>query len=309
MLFYSFFLKSPFFKFLLLSNLATQLLSMHIISNKQELKALVNKAIQSKIKIGFVPTMGALHQGHLSLVDFSLKNTDITISSIFVNPTQFNNADDFRNYPHDLKKDFTKLEKAGCHAVFTPSEKEMYPEKDNRAFDFDGLDKVMEGEYRPGHFNGVAQIVSKLFDAVTPQKAFFGQKDFQQVAIIKKMVEKLDYQIEVVACPIIREADGLAMSSRNQLLTPQHREAAPIINRVLTDSLKKIGSFKNTGQIKDWVVQEINKYPLLRVEYFEIVDEATLKQIDQIKDHIGFIGCIAVWAGNVRLIDNIIYNY
>ncbi len=282
---------------------------MQIISSKKELKLFVDRTIQNKMKIGFVPTMGALHQGHLSLISHSLIETDITISSIFVNPTQFNNSDDLKNYPRNLKKDFAMLEKAGCHVVFTPPEKEMYPEKDDRTFNFDGIDAIMEGEHRPGHFTGVAQIVSKLFDAVNPHKAFFGQKDFQQVAIIKKMVEKLNYKVEIVACPIIREPNGLAMSSRNQLLTNKHREAAPLINKILKSSLQKIHSFNNIEQIKNWVINEINKSPLLKVEYFEIVDTKTLKKIEHIQSHNCFTGCIAVWAGKIRLIDNIIYNY
>ncbi len=282
---------------------------MQIISSKKELKIIIDKAIQKKMVVGFVPTMGALHQGHLSLINHSLANTDITISSIFVNPTQFNNADDLDKYPRNLKKDFSMLEKAGCHVVFTPSKKEMYPKKDIRTFDFDDIDKTMEGEHRPGHFNGVAQIVSKLFDIVKPQKVFFGQKDFQQVAIIKKMVKKLNYKVEIVACPIIREPDGLAMSSRNQLLTTEHRKTAPLINKVLKASLQKIHSFNSIEQIENWVIKEINKSPLLKVEYFNIVDETTLKKIKHIELHNCFIGCIAVWTGNIRLIDNIIYNY
>ena len=282
---------------------------MYIIKTKQELKVFVDSVKQKNRVVGFVPTMGALHNGHLSLVDYSLNNTDITISSIFVNPTQFNNSDDLKNYPRVIEDDIKMLEKAGCHVVFIPSDDEMYPEKDTRTFDFDGLDMVMEGEHRPGHFNGVAQIVSKLFDAVEPHKAFFGQKDFQQIAIIKKMTEKLNYKIEIVSCPIVREVDGLAMSSRNQLLTKKHREAAPSINKILKESVKRFNGGADVNKIKDWIVGEVEKSSLLKLEYFEIVDEISLKPAKQINENDCFIGCIAVWAGSVRLIDNIIFNY
>lgn len=282
---------------------------MYVIKTKQELKVFVNSVKQKNRIIGFVPTMGALHIGHLSLIDNSLNNTDITISSIFVNPTQFNNSDDLKNYPRVINDDIRMLEKAGCHAVFIPSDEEMYPEEDTRIFDFDGIDKIMEGEHRPGHFNGVAQIVSKLFDAVEPHKAFFGQKDFQQVAIIKKMTEKLNYKIEIIACPIMREDDGLAMSSRNQLLTKQHRDAAPAIYKVLKESVKRFNLDADVIKIKDWIVSEVEKLPLLKLEYFEVVDELTLEPAKQIIKGGCFIGCIAVWSGSVRLIDNIIYNY
>jgi len=282
---------------------------MLVFKTKPELSAFVNEAKKNSDIVGFVPTMGALHQGHLSLIYQSLTNTDVTIASIFVNPTQFNNADDLKNYPRDLKKDLELLKHAGCHAVFVPDEAEMYPEKDNRIFDFDGIDKVMEGEHRPGHFNGVAQIVSKLFDAVKPEKAFLGQKDFQQIAIIKKMVSKLNFNIEIIACAIIRESDGLAMSSRNQLLTKEHRLVAPHIYRVLQESVFKARELKSSSKVKEFVINELNSINLLKIEYFEIVNAETLVSVEQISGDSGHIGCIAVWAGKVRLIDNIIYNY
>ena len=282
---------------------------MKVFNTKHELSAYVLEADKNKMLIGFVPTMGALHNGHLSLIKHSKSNSDITIASIFVNPTQFNNPNDLQNYPKNIKKDIELLEKVGCDVVFIPSEKEMYPEKDIRVFDFDNIDKVMEGEYRPGHFNGVAQIVSKLFDMVKPQKAFFGQKDFQQIAVLKKMVEKLKLQVEIVACPIIRENDGLAMSSRNQLLGIEHRKAASIIYKVLSKSINKSKTLANSDLLKKWVISEINKSPLFEVEYFDIVDSLTLQPVKQIRNNNDHIGCIAVWADKVRLIDNIIYNY
>jgi len=282
---------------------------MEVFNTIQNIKSFVDKHKNNNKTVGFVPTMGALHQGHLSLIDKSIADTDITIASIFVNPTQFNNPDDLKNYPRNIDVDLKLLEKQGCHAVFIPSEQEMYPEKDTRIFDFDGLDLLMEGEHRPGHFNGVAQIVSKLFDVVNPHKAFFGQKDFQQVAIIRKMVEKLNYNIDIVACNIIREPDGLAMSSRNLLLTPEHRRVAPIIYKTLLHSNNFFNTFTSVEELKDFVYSQINNTGLLNVEYFEIVDEKTLQPVKELKKIQRMVGSIAVWAGKVRLIDNIIYNY
>jgi pantoate--beta-alanine ligase len=278
---------------------------MQIFKTKQELSTFIDK-VKKDNRIGFVPTMGALHEGHLSLVRCSLKSTDKTIVSIFVNPTQFNNLDDLKKYPRDIDRDIEMLEKEGVHVVFAPSEQEMYPKEDNRVFDFDGIDKVMEGQYREGHFNGVAQIVSKLFDAVQPHEVFLGQKDFQQVSIIKKMVEKLNYDIKIVSCPIIREKDGLAMSSRNALLKKQYREEAILINKVLQESITIFNNYKDIERVKEWVIREINKSTLLELEYFDVVDGATLKESNTVDDNL--VGCVAVWAGDVRLIDNVILN-
>ena len=281
---------------------------MYVLKTTQELTVFVNDIKQDNKTVGFVPTMGALHDGHLSLITYSLQATDVTISSIFVNPTQFNNPDDLKNYPRIIDKDIKILKKAGCHAVFIPSEDEMYPENDTRIFDFDGIDEIMEGKHRAGHFNGVAQIVSKLFDAVEPHKAFFGQKDFQQVAIIKIMTEKLNYKIDIIACPTIREDDGLAMSSRNKLLTKPHRDSAPIIYRTLKNATLKFSKEKDISKIKDWIALEISKSELLELEYFDVVNELTLNPVKSAHEDGDWIGCIAVWAGSVRLIDNIIFN-
>ncbi|MDA3894284.1 MAG: pantoate--beta-alanine ligase [Salinivirgaceae bacterium] len=281
---------------------------MQVCKTGQELSMLRDAKRSEKKIIGFVPTMGALHKGHISLIHESISSSNITVASIFVNPTQFNNPSDLKNYPRDLQKDLELLENAGCNIVFVPSVEEMYPAIDTRVFDFDDLDKVMEGQHRPGHFNGVAQIVSKLFDAVKPHKAFFGLKDFQQVAIIKKMTEKLSYNIEIIACPIVREPDGLAMSSRNLLLENKYRELAPLIYAILKESVIKLRT-DSPLNVKKWVTKMIGNEPLLELEYFDIVDRWTLKSVEQNSTKDSLIGCIAVWAGNVRLIDNIIYNY
>lgn len=248
--------------------------------------------------------MGALHNGHLSLVNKCRQESDVTIVSIFVNPTQFNDPKDLANYPRKIEDDLALLEKAGADFVFTPDVKEIYPAPDTRVFDFGRLDKVMEGVHRPGHFNGVAQVVSRLFDIVECDKAFFGEKDFQQMAIIRDMVKRLGYNIEIIGCPIIRESDGLAMSSRNLLLTPEHRAAAPTIYKTMkycaeNARLSSVESFKKK------VIDTINSNPLLEVEYFDVVNADTLQSITSWNDAPKIRGCIAVHAGDIRLIDNI----
>jgi pantoate--beta-alanine ligase len=249
--------------------------------------------------------MGALHEGHLSLAARARKENDMVVVSIFVNPTQFNDQSDLANYPRTLQADADKLKASGCDLVFAPSVKEMYPEKDTRTFDFGLLDKVMEGAFRAGHFNGVAQIVSKLFDVVQPRRAYFGEKDFQQLAIIRYMAQKLQYSIEIVGCPIVREADGLAMSSRNVRLTPAQRRIVPVIAQTLLASRGKI-VHTPLDELKQWVTDTINQTEGLKVEYFEIVDKNTLQAADIFRVN-ALQGCIAVHAGNIRLIDNISY--
>ncbi len=280
---------------------------MEVFYTKQELTGFINKTKSQNKSIGFVPTMGALHRGHLSLIESSHLKCEVTIASVFVNPTQFNDKNDLKNYPRNLEQDLEKLAQLNCHAVFIPSEEEMYPENDTRIFDFDGMDSLMEGEHRPGHFNGVAQIVSKLFELVQPDVAFFGQKDFQQVAIIRKMVEKGQFPIEIESCPIIREEDGLAMSSRNLLLSPEHRKAAPLINKTLKQAFEKAQDLP-LETLKKWVIETINESNVLKVEYFDVVDELTLVRASKLDKGNSCVGCIAVWAGNVRLIDNIVFN-
>jgi pantoate--beta-alanine ligase len=254
--------------------------------------------------VGFVPTMGALHQGHLSLVDICKSMCDITVASIFVNPTQFNDMGDYQRYPRTLEKDEAILEKAGCDIVFTPAENEIYPETDKRIFDFGELDKVMEGKFRPGHFNGVAQVVSRLFDIVNPNKSFFGQKDFQQVSIIKNMVKQLNLTTEIVVCPIVREPDGLAMSSRNVLLSERQREEAVTISQALFDTKKQVIATP-IDEIKSEAVRKINSSPELRVEYLEIVDANTLQPVTEWDDSAEIFACVAVHVGKIRLIDNV----
>lgn len=257
--------------------------------------------------IGFVPTMGALHRGHISLVEKSVAENDITVVSIFVNPTQFNDKNDLANYPRTLDKDLKLLGDNGCDLVFIPSVEEMYPEEDKRRFTFGFIEDVMEGKHRPGHFNGVAQIVSKLFDVVPAQKAYFGEKDFQQVAIIRKLVADCNISVEIIACPIFREKDGLAMSSRNMLLSEVQRNNAPVIFQTLKKSTGLIKEY-SVSEVKKFVTDTINKNPELETEYFDIVDELTLKSIESWSQEGNKIGCIAVKVGKIRLIDNIRYN-
>lgn len=275
---------------------------MKVFSKRTELSEALSAGEGS---IGFVPTMGALHEGHLSLVGQCRATCDRVVVSIFVNPTQFNDPDDLKNYPRTVEADLALLEKAGADLVYTPSVEDIYPEPDTRVFDFAGLDKVMEGAHRPGHFNGVGQVVSRLFEIVKPNKAFFGEKDFQQLAIIRHMVRTNGYPVRIEGCPIVRGEDGLALSSRNALLTPEHRKAAPLIYKALGEGAARARTRKaSIGEIKTLVTDMIERNPLLRVEYFDIVDAATLKGITQWSD-APMRGCIAVHAGRVRLIDNI----
>ena len=254
--------------------------------------------------IGFVPTMGALHEGHISLVERARKECDTVVVSVFVNPTQFNDKNDLKNYPRTPEADAAMLEAAGVDYVLFPSVEEIYPEPDTRVFDFGQVDKVMEGATRPGHFNGVAQVVSRLFAIVEPDKAYFGEKDFQQIAVIRAMVAQLGLTLEIIDCPIIRDTDGLARSSRNTLLTPEHRAAAPHIYEVLSAAVAKIGDM-TPHQLTEWVVAEVEKSPLLKVIYFQAVDALSLQQVGSWEESERIQGCIAVQAGEIRLIDNI----
>ena len=277
---------------------------MKILKSSIELKKELEHLKAEGQKIGFVPTMGALHEGHLSLIECADQEDDIIVVSIFVNPTQFNDKGDYNKYPRILEKDLQTLNNVKCDFVFTPSEEEMYPEEDGRQFDFGKLDKVMEGQHRPGHFRGVALIVSKLFDIVKPHKAYFGEKDFQQVAVIRHITKQLSYNIEIIACPIIREKDGLAMSSRNMRLTDEQRANVSLIYQTLFQS-KEMSQKMSVSETKDWVICAINKNPLLDVEYFEIVDELRLEPIRDWNQKGNKVGCIAVHVGNIRLIDNV----
>ena len=258
------------------------------------------------LKIGFVPTMGALHEGHLSLLEMAGTMSDSVVVSIFVNPNQFNDSRDLANYPRTLEADMELLSTYRCEYVFYPSVEEIYPVPDTRIFEFGNLETIMEGKFRPGHFNGVAQVVSRLFEIVRPDMAFFGRKDFQQLAIIKDLVRQLKLSIDIIACEIVREADGVAMSSRNKLLLPQHREAAPLIFRTLQEA-KVLALDKPVAEVREFVMNSINSSSLLKVEYFDIVDDTTLLSIENWNDPGIKVGCIAVFAGKVRLIDNQIF--
>jgi len=277
---------------------------MEIIDNKNSLQNILKDLKKQGSSVGFVPTMGALHEGHLSLIKRSNKENNITVVSIFVNPTQFNDQEDYKRYPRIISDDIKKLERVKCDFLFTPTKEEMYPEEDKREFDFGNLDKVMEGAHRPGHFRGVALIVSKLFEIVNPHKAYFGEKDFQQVAIIKHLTKQLDFDIDIISCPIVREEDGLAMSSRNTLLSEDQRKNVSLISKILFESVNKM-KLVSLSETKDWVIRKINENPFLKVEYFEIVDSESLEPIMDWNQSNNITGCIAVHVGNIRLIDNI----
>lgn len=279
---------------------------MKIVNSIQELKRYLAEERQHNKQIGFVPTMGALHNGHLSLVKRCVEENDVCVVSIFVNPTQFNDKNDLATYPRTLDKDSALLEPTGCDYVFAPTETEMYPEPDTRTFDFGTVSAVMEGARRPGHFNGVAQIVSKLFYVVEPDNAYFGEKDFQQIAVIRAMVKQLNIPVKINACPILREDDGLALSSRNVRLTPEQRQKAPLIARTLKESTNfAVG--KSVQETIDYVVNTINADPVMHVEYYEIVDGITMESIKDWSDTKYAVGCVTVYCGEVRLIDNVRY--
>ena len=279
---------------------------MKIVNSIKELRLQLDEDKQKGKKVGLVPTMGALHAGHISLVKRCVAENDVCVVSIFVNPTQFNNPNDLLTYPRTLDEDCQLLESSGCTYVFAPSVEEMYPEPDNRVFDFGTVAQVMEGARRPGHFNGVAQIVSKLFYAVKPDVSYFGEKDFQQIAVIRAMVKQLEIPVEIVDCPIQRESDGLALSSRNTRLTPEQRQKAPVIARTLKESITFVPE-KSVQQVIDYVVSTLNNVPDMSVEYFEIVDGNTLESISNWSDTTFPVGCITVYCGEVRLIDNVKY--
>ena len=278
---------------------------MQVVKHINELRLVVNDKRKEGLSIGFVPTMGALHQGHLSLVEQAGKQTGFVVVSIFVNPTQFNDKGDLERYPRNLQKDIDLLDQSSCGLIFAPEAEEIYPEPDTRQFDFGVLEQVMEGKFRPGHFNGVAQVVSTLFEIVQPDKAFFGQKDFQQLAIIQEMVRKLNLPVEVISCPIIRENDGLAMSSRNMLLDPEQRANAAHISATLFAALHKTKQL-SVDELCKWVIDRINKNQFLNSEYFEIVNTKTLLPVKSWEDPCQKVGCVAVQCGKIRLIDNII---
>lgn len=282
---------------------------MKIAKTKAELVAELDIIRENKC-VGFVPTMGGLHAGHLSLVNRCKKDCDVTVVSVFLNPTQFNDPNDLKTYPHNTEDDIRLLEEAGVDVVFLPTPEEMYEEGEVAPdYEIGKVAEVMEGAHRPGHFRGVVWVVSKLFRLVKPNKAFFGLKDFQQIAVVKRMVElSPDMEgLEIVSCPVIREEDGLAMSSRNRKLNAEERAAAPEIYRALQEGVKAKLSGRSVDAVHTQVVQQINGNPLLTVEYFSIVDGTTLEEIKEWK--AGAVGCITVFCGEeVRLIDHISFD-
>jgi pantoate--beta-alanine ligase len=278
---------------------------MQLFQTINEVRQHIAGLKEEGVSIGFVPTMGALHEGHLELVRQASRENDKVVVSIFVNPIQFNNTEDLEKYPRTLEADLAKLVTTHCSFVFAPSADEMYPEPDTTEFDFGNLDKVMEGQFRPGHFKGVGIVVKKLFEIVTPDKAYFGEKDYQQLAIIKHMVHSLNMAIEIVSCSIVREPDGLAMSSRNERLSREERSIAPTIYQALSKAKENYSWFTPEG-VGKMVIGEIEQNPLFRVEYGQVVDSITLQPIAEWDDTEHAILCIAVFLGQVRLIDNIV---
>jgi len=279
---------------------------MQLYTSINDLQRALSEERSAGKSIGFVPTMGALHQGHLELVRRSVLENGVSVVSIFVNPTQFNDANDLLKYPRTLEADCDLLRTVNCSYVFAPEVEEIYPEPDTRQFDFGGLATVMEGRFRPGHFNGVAQVVSRLFDIVKPDRAYFGEKDFQQLAVVRELVRQLDLNLQIIGCPIVREKDGLAMSSRNRRLNENQLEQAVIISQTLFKSKGKKNIFP-VPRLKKWVIDQINQASELQVEYFEIVDGFTLQPIDKWENTDYPVGCVAVFAGEIRLIDNVTY--
>lgn len=279
---------------------------MKLIQTISELRAELDAFRKEGKTIGLVPTMGALHAGHASLVNRAVAENDVVVVSDFVNPTQFNDQNDLLKYPRTLEADCALLEKCGATLVFAPSVEEVYPEPDTRQFSYAPLDTVMEGKYRPGHFNGVCQIVSKLFLMVEPDRAYFGEKDFQQLAIIREMVRKYPFNIQIVGCPIVREEDGLALSSRNARLTAEQRKGALQISKALFASVD-FSKSRVLLETKEFVEDCIRRAPGLELEYFEIVDGNTLQPVKAWDESNYIVGCITVYCGEVRLIDNIKY--
>lgn len=282
---------------------------MEIIRTVSRLSEAVDTARAKGCSIGLVPTMGALHAGHRSLVERARAENDIVVVSVFVNPTQFNNADDLRTYPRTEEADTALLEACGVDYAFIPSVSEIYPEPDTRVFDLGPVAEVMEGAMRPGHFNGVAQIVSKLFALAKPTRAYFGEKDFQQIAVIRRMVELEGFDLEIVPCPIVRETDGLALSSRNVRLSPEARAIAPQIHRILEESVAIKAQGKGPREVASLTKAAINATEGLEAEYYQIVDARTMQPIERWEDagDCGAAGCVTVYCGGVRLIDNIKY--
>ena len=281
---------------------------MKLVSTIADLQAELSQVRAEGKSVGLVPTMGALHEGHASLVRRSVAENDVTVVSVFLNPTQFNDKNDLAKYPRTLEADCALLEACGATFVFAPSVEEIYPEPDTRQFSYPPTDSVMEGAFRPGHFNGVCQIVSKLFMMTNPDRAYFGEKDFQQIAVIRRMVDDLGFPLQIVPCPVIREEGGLAMSSRNTLLTPEERKTANHIYQTLKESKAWAGS-ESVQTVHDRVAEAIDRVPGLRVQYFSIVDGKSLADVASWDESDDIVGCITVFCGSqpIRLIDHIRY--
>ncbi len=277
---------------------------MKVFKSINETTAFNNNQKASGKSVGFVPTMGALHDGHLELMRRAKSENDFLVVSVFVNPKQFDNPEDLKKYPRDLDKDMQLLEGVGCDVLFAPEVEEMYPEEENQNYNFGPLERVMEGASRKGHFNGVAIVVRKLFDIVNPDKAYFGEKDFQQLAIIQQLVKQTKQPVEIIPCPIVREADGLAMSSRNERLTKEERKLAPFIFQTLQAAKSKTPAL-NPVELKKWVAGEFDKKSAFKLDYFEIADDMYLQPVQSWNPGKGTMGFIAVYLGKVRLIDNI----
>lgn len=278
---------------------------MKVFKTQKKLRTYFKEFYSENTTIGFVPTMGALHKGHVSLIEESLRNNDITIASIFVNPTQFNKKEDLENYPRTIKSDLNLLEKVHCDVVFIPSVSEIYTNNISAShFNFDGLEFQMEGRFRKGHFNGVGTIVKKLFEILQPTNAYFGEKDFQQLQIVRKMAEKNHLPVAVVGCSTFREDDGLAMSSRNKRLTDDERNAASIIYKILKKTAEKTQT-QSIDDIKKWVSNEFKKHSFFELEYFVIAEEETLENATILSPKKQYRAFIAVYANTIRLIDNI----
>lgn len=279
---------------------------MHVFTTVTALRAYSETIRCNKQRLGFVPTMGALHKGHLDLVQTALRECDAVVASIFVNPTQFNNADDFRLYPRLPEADAEMLRQAGCSALFLPDAAEMYPQPTVLKFDFGPLERVMEGAHRPGHFNGVATVVSKLLHQVQPHRAYFGQKDWQQVAVVRQLVADLSFDLEIVACPTRREADGLAMSSRNRRLTAEGRAVAPLLHQVLEAAAEQLQKGKAPAAVQAAAMARLAQEPRFTTEYFEVADAQTLQPLAEDTGGRAVVLCVAAHLDGVRLIDNVV---
>jgi pantoate--beta-alanine ligase len=277
---------------------------MKIIHKPAALLTYIDELQETSGKIGYVPTMGALHAGHISLVRKARQENGICVVSIFVNPTQFNDQDDFNKYPRSPDHDIEMLQKEGADVVFVPDEVDVYPTKELYRFDLEEIDKLMEGKFRPGHFDGVADVVYRLFNMVKPDRAYFGEKDFQQLKVIEKMAKNEHLDVDVIGVPIVRESDGLAMSSRNQRLNKKERKHAAFIYDTLKHAIEKIDVF-DPDQLKNKIARQLNNIPLLECEYVEIVTETDLQPVKKIKNGQPVRVCVAVWCGDVRLIDNL----